>query len=147
MSPSTKGFWKNRGRKQENFRAIWRHMIQRCTDQNYHSFHRYGGRGIKVCKRWENFYNFVTDMYPKYEYGLSLDRKDNDKGYTPKNCRWTDRLTQSQNRGDFVYKLTFKGKTMTAAEWTRQLGFGVTTIYSRLNRGWDVEKTLSTPLK
>jgi hypothetical protein len=83
-------------RKTKEF-GIWWQMIQRCRNQKHKAYPRYGGRGIVVCERWQEFGNFLEDMGPKPD-GLSLDRKDNDGNYEPSNCRWADSKTQSINR-------------------------------------------------
>lgn len=75
----------------------WNGMIQRCNNDNHDSYIKYGGRGITVCNRWLNIENFIEDMYPSYVEGLTLDRKDNNKGYSEENCRWASKSTQSQN--------------------------------------------------
>jgi hypothetical protein len=80
-------------------------MIYRCHNENSEHYEEYGGRGIKVCDRWlygENgkpgFDCFLEDMGAKPSPELTLDREDNDEGYTPDNCRWATRKTQANNR-------------------------------------------------
>ena len=76
---------------------IWNSMIQRCTNANNKKYNIYGGRGITVCDRWLNsFESFYTDMGDKPE-GMSLDRRDNSKGYSKSNCRWANASEQAIN--------------------------------------------------
>lgn len=75
----------------------WRGMLDRCRNSKHVSFHRYGGRGISVCKRWLKFENFLADM-GKRPAGLSLDRINNDGNYEPSNCRWATDAEQRANK-------------------------------------------------
>ena len=77
---------------------IWFGLVDRCTNPNHNRYKDYGGRGITVCEEWLDVKNFIEDMYPSYMEGLSLDRIDNDKGYSLDNCRWADASTQAINR-------------------------------------------------
>lgn len=79
---------------------IWRNMLTRTTNKNVSSYKDYGGRGIKVCPRWENdFVAFREWAFNNgYDDNLTIDRIDNDRGYFPDNCRWSTRKEQSQNR-------------------------------------------------
>jgi hypothetical protein len=76
---------------------VWSMMLQRCGNPKHNRFHRYGGRGITVCDRWRSFQNFFEDMGARPP-GMTLDRRDNDRGYEPGNCRWATRKEQSKNQ-------------------------------------------------
>lgn len=77
--------------------GTWSGMIQRCTNKIHMYYNDYGGRGITVCERWLNVANFIEDMLPTFQKGLTLDRKDNDKGYYKDNCRWVENKIQHRN--------------------------------------------------
>lgn len=129
--------------KRLNLWYRWRMMIKRCTDQNHESYHRYGGRGIKVCAQWaESFECFLHDVgFP--ETGESLDRIDNNGNYEPANVRWVDSKKQSQNKSTNAF-LKIGKKTKTISEWSRITGVGHSLIRKRLNAGWSPEKAIGT---
>jgi len=77
-------------------------MIDRCTNEKNNRFDRYGGRGIKVCDRWNKFENFLFDMGEKPHEGLSIDRIDNNGDYDPGNCCWSTATEQARNRSTSV---------------------------------------------
>lgn len=77
---------------------IWNNMVQRCNNRNVDSYEYYGGRGIKVCDRWLDINNFIDDMYPTYQKGLSIDRINADGNYEPSNCRWVTQEVQARNK-------------------------------------------------
>lgn len=85
--------------------SVWKGMRKRCNNTNEPAYKNYGGRGIKVCERWNDYTNFLADMGepPK---GLSLDRIDNDKGYYPDNCRWATKTEQANNRRPRKHAIT-----------------------------------------
>ena len=102
---------KHGGRKNypKEYRA-WKGMKGRCTNKNYHSYHRYGGRGISVCNEWINsFENFLRDMGKAPSPNHQLDRIDNDKGYSPTNCRWVTPKENSNNRSKYKSKSGYTG--------------------------------------
>ena len=90
--------WKTHGMRNTSEYSAWVEMKQRCLNPNYKWFHNYGGRGIKVCKRWLTFENFIKDISLKPSKNYSLDRIDNNGNYTPKNCKWSTDIEQSRNR-------------------------------------------------
>lgn len=80
----------------------WRRMHTRCYDEAYHSYHRYGGRGITVCPRWHSYKDFCADMESTHFAGATLEREDNDAGYSPFNCKW---LPKAENTKPLKYDL------------------------------------------
>lgn len=124
---------------------VWQLMKQRCTDPNVKNYHRYGGRGIKVCDRWlgvKGFENFLADM-GRRPAGKSLERINNNKGYSPENCKWAEKLEQANNTHTNRF-LTYEGKTMTIAQWAREVGLSMHTLYARLFRlKWPIDRALT----
>ena len=90
---------------------MWSHMRDRCNNPKYKKYKDYGGRGILVCDRWLDVYNFIEDMYPSWEKGLSIDRIDVNGNYELDNCRWTTKEVQARNTRDIrtTNKSGFRG--------------------------------------
>jgi hypothetical protein len=109
-------------------------MLRRCDNPKNISYKNYGERGIKVCKRWRKFENFLADMGRKPERAMSVERINNAAHYTPKNCRWATRQEQMNNMRANRW-LTIGGEVRTVADWARRLGINGQTIYQRLHRG------------
>lgn len=95
---STSERFRTHGRSRTSEFYTWQALIQRCTNVNDSGWKHYGGRGITVCSEWLNsFETFLSDMGPRPP-GLSLDRIDNDKGYSKDNCRWATIEVQNNNK-------------------------------------------------
>lgn len=123
----------------------WQSMKQRCYNPNQYWYKRYGGRGIKVCKRWlHSFENFFSDIGSKPSPSHSVDRKNNYLNYTPSNCRWATSVEQENNRCNNLL-VTFDGKTKTAVQWSRIVKINAPALYERLRRGWSVVDALFIP--
>lgn len=88
---------KKNGLSNHKLYDIWSGIIGRCKNTKNHQYKYYGGRGITVCERWLDVKNFIDDMYPSFEEGLTLDRIDVNGNYEPSNCRWSSRIVQSRN--------------------------------------------------
>lgn len=124
--------------------TAWLGMRERCTNPNTKQWKDYGGRGIKVCRRWETFENFLEDMGEKPSPEHTLDRKNNDGNYTPKNCRWATRAVQNNNRRS-KRLVTFNGVTKSITEWTQSLGLASGALQNRLSRGMTMKEALTKP--
>lgn len=124
--------------------TIWSSMKGRCRNANHPAYYRYGGRGITVCEEWSNSFDTFRDWALKNGYSdeLTIDRIDNDKGYSPNNCRWADMKTQCNNTGRNHY-ITWNGVTHTLTEWSRIIGVSYGTLKSRIfKRGMSDIKAL-----
>lgn len=119
----------------------WENMIARCTKPQHPSWKDYGGRGITVCERWKSATAFIEDMFGGWRPGLSLDRRDNAKGYNPSNCRWILPEMQPLNTRK-TRLLTVGGITLAAKQWSRKTGIHYNTLLNRLNRGWSHEQAI-----
>lgn len=116
--------------------SIWRSMKGRCYYKAHKAYDNYGGRGITVCSEWRDNFEAFHDwaMANGYADNLTLDRRDNDKGYSPDNCRWATRIEQMRNRTITVF-IEYKGKAKTIPEWAEELGMEAKTLYCRYDRG------------
>lgn len=110
-------------------------MIERCHQPGHKQFPYYGGRGIYVCDEWRGLNGlprFITDMGPR-PAGLTIDRIDNNSGYSKDNCRWATYTTQLRNRRS-NHVITYNGKTACLAEWAETIGISSAALSWRLNR-------------
>lgn len=123
----------------------WSSIIQRCTNPNNKEYHNYGGRGISVCSRWEDYNSFHQDMSSGHKPGLQIDRIDNDGDYSPENCRWVTPSENNRNRRNNKIISTPKGD-MTIAEASETFNLSHRTLSYRLAHGWDLSKLFIPPL-
>lgn len=113
----------------------WNRMIDRCRNTKSVEAHRYVLRGITVCDEWKNSFEtfMLWSLENGYDDNLSIDRIDNDKGYSPDNCRWVDRKTQCRNKSNNIV-LEYNGEKKTLVEWAELLGIKYGTLHSRIYR-------------
>jgi hypothetical protein len=116
-------------------------MRERCSNPNNPRYSGYGGRGIKVCQRWESFDAFLSDMGVR-PADTTLDRIDVDGDYEPSNCRWASRKVQDLNKRN-TRLIEVNGETHSLAEWGELKQVPVTTILGRLSRGWSVADAIN----
>lgn len=124
---------------------IWKSMNQRCHNPNNSAFKYYGEKGINVCKEWRNsFETFLKDMGNKPE-GKSLDRINNEDGYSKENCRWADKIQQMNNRSN-NRMLTLNNTTQNLQTWAEQLNINHKVLRKRLKDGWSDEDILTNKI-
>jgi len=123
--------------------GVWRSMKSRCSNPNDKGYPYYGGRGITVCERWMTFENFINDMGYRPSDKHSIDRIDNNAGYSPENCRWTTRLQQSANRSNAIMV-----DGMCLREYCDKLGVSYKMVHLRITRyGYSLQDAVSKPPK
>lgn len=124
----------------------WANMKARCHNPQHPRYADYGGRGITVCKRWRNsFEAFLADVGRKPAAKHSLERKNNDAGYNPRNCRWASHAEQANNSRSSRL-VTHDGRTLTIAQWSAETHIDDSVIWGRLARGWSPAEALTTPV-
>jgi hypothetical protein len=133
---------------------VYHSMMERCYSIKHHAYNRYGGRGIIVCDEWSNGEKFGRStkgwlafkewaLSHGYKDGLTIDRINNNKGYSPDNCRWVDRIVQANNTRRNVY-LTINGETKTATEFARQYHVKPVLLLERVRKGMPLDKVVKS---
>lgn len=137
---------KKHGMTEHYLYRTWISMRSRCNDKNKDSYKHYGARGIKVCKRWDDFTLFLQDMGDRPK-GTTLDRIDNDGDYEPNNCRWASKEVQTFNRrGNKI--LTHNNISMRVVDWARVTGIKYNTLNARVGLlGWNHKDALTRPVE
>ena len=127
----------------------WSNIRGRCYNPNDPAYKNYGGRGIKMCTEWENDFFAFRDWAIEngYDESLSIDRIDNDKGYSPENCRWVNAKKQSNNRrSNRVIEINGIKKSMS--EWCDEYNINYSTVQNRIYRyGWNDVDAIITPIR
>lgn len=143
------------GGSSERLYRIWKSMINRCFDKTNKNYFRYGGRGITVCKEWadkENGYVVFREWSNnngydkvKYAFDCTIDRIDNNKGYSPDNCRWVNMLVQANNTRKNVF-VEYKGERMTIAQLARKYDIPYKMLWKRIHTfKWSIDEAVETP--
>ena len=119
-------------------------MKNRCSNPKHTHYKNYGGRGIKVCDEWMKFETFMEwALSNGYKDNLELDRIDNDKNYEPNNCQWITHKENNNKRGNNRI-IELNGQAKTLSEWAEIYNISSNTIWSRLERGWETERAITT---
>jgi len=148
--------------KPSKLNGVYRTMKSRCYNPHNKSYKDYGARGITVCDEWRNSEKVYTHygIWTKgwkafeewalsngYKEGLTIDRIDNSKGYSPENCRWVDKKAQANNRR-YCRMITFNNKTQNLKQWCEELGFNYKTIHKRIFiDNWTIERAFTTKIR
>ncbi len=130
---------------------IYKHMKERCVNENDAHYKNYGGRGIGICDEWADKHGFLYfkdwALANGYRDDLTLDRIDCNGDYCPENCRFVDMKTQQNNRTN-NFRITIDGETKTLAQWCEQYNAPYKRTLQRIRRdGWSAKDALSIPRK
>lgn len=130
-------------RDDENIYRHWLNMRNRCNNTRYSKYHLYGGRGIKVCKEWDDYDEFRKwSLKNGYKEGLTLDRINTNGDYEPTNCRWVNWKTQQNNKRNNHY-ITYNNETHTMMEWSEIRNINYSTLRNRINTyKWSIGRAL-----
>jgi hypothetical protein len=121
---------------------IWKNMRRRCNAATCQDFKNYGGRGIGISERWNDFKVFVDDMGKRPSKRHSIDRIDFNGDYCKENCRWATAGEQANNTR-MNYRITIGGQTKNLSQWAREYRIGRTKLRYRLKHGWGVLRALT----
>jgi hypothetical protein len=137
--------WKHGGCRLPEY-AIWKALIQRCTNRRHKGFKDYGGRGIVVSPRWRDFRNFLADVGRRPAKWLTIERKKNNRGYVPGNVVWASRAAQARNTRRNV-KLMYLGEIRCIGDWAcdTRCNVSLKTLSKRLRSGWSMRRAMCTP--
>lgn len=124
----------------------WSAMKDRCYNKHNPAYKNYGGRGVTVCDEWLHDFQAFYDWSMAHGYidDLTIDRKDVNGNYCPENCRWITKDEQARNKRTNRY-IEYNGERKTIAEWARISGIDRSILRGRIDRGWSMEKAMSTP--
>lgn len=143
----------NRGQKENGSISnrpeyiVWMGMRQRCNNPNAPNFHHYGGRGIRVCSRWQgSFATFLEDMGPRPSPTHKLERRDVNGPYEPENCSWGTQRDQCNNKRNSHF-IAFQGRRLTVTQWGAEIGIPADNILHRIRAGWSIEDSLTKPVR
>lgn len=134
------------GRTRDPVYRVWASMVERCNEPRCRAYPSYGGRGIQVCDRWLKFENFIRDMgeRPEGSVRYTVERVNNDLGYSKDNCKWATYEEQANNKSANV-RIEFNGRSLTFSQWCRELNISRSAMNHRFKAGWSVDEAFSTP--
>ena len=141
---------KTHGMSDNRLHTIWADMRLRCNNPKARGYDNYGGRGINICEEWDRADGFPLfyewSMANGYDENLTLDRIDNNKGYSPGNCRWADRKTQANNSRK-NHLIDYCGQRKSIAQFSEEHGQDPKLVWGRIfSLGWSIEDALTLPV-
>jgi len=135
---NTRHGYARRGESSYEYR-IWKAMRERCHNPNHFKWKDYGGRGIKIAERWNDFETFLFDVGPSPTRSHQIDRyPDNDGDYEPGNTRWATPKQQANNKRN-NFRVTVEGITRTVTEWSALSRVRAGLITWRIKKGWELK--------
>ena len=136
------------GKHKHPLYKTWHNIRSRCKNPNATKYYLYGGKGISICKEWdEDFMSFFNwSLENGWEKGLTIDRIDGNLNYNSSNCRWVDYYVQNNNLSN-NHVIEYKGKSQSMYAWARELDMNPKTLTERLRRGWTIERAFETNVK
>lgn len=115
-------------------------MLNRCYNANQKSYKDYGAKGIKVCDQWKTFEGFYADMGSGYIEGMTIERVDYTKGYSPENCKWITKAEQALNKSN-LFMVEYNAEKIPLVVLCNRLGLNFKTVKARITRyNWDLER-------
>lgn len=141
LGPITHGLAKHDGTRPGEY-SVWLGIRRRCNNPRTPEYKNYGGRGIRLDKRWNDFPRFLKDVGPRPSPAHTIERKNNNGDYRPGNVRWATMREQQRNRRTNRL-ITFEGETQPLCVWAEKLGINASTVRDRLNDGWSVSAAFS----
>ena len=129
-------------------RTIYSQMKTRCFNTKADNYQYYGGRGITICDEWKGNFRAFCDWATANGYAdnLTIDRKNNNEGYSPDNCRWVTAKEQCNNRTNNI-NIIYNGESHTIPEWSAITGIKQHDIRNRIKRGWKIDDVLTRKVR
>ena len=121
---------------------VWNNLKNRVTNPKAINFHRYGGRGITFCDKWNTFEGFFNDMGERPSNKHSIDRIDNEKGYYKENCRWATRKEQAYNRSTTI-KILYKNNELSLKDFAKKNKINLMTLHNRVKKGLSLVEAIN----
>ena len=140
---------KTHGKSNTKLFSVWQSMLKRCYRKYNKDYSNYGGRGITVCREWQNDFQAFYDwaLANGYRDDLTIDRIDVNGNYEPLNCRWITQKEQCNNRRTNSF-ITYEGRTQTIQQWADELGINRQTLRCRIYKlNWGIEKAFKVAPK